>query len=136
MFVPAAVLTVLALAIGFIPQIRHAAEFVGGEMTDRAGYQARVLDGAKGLPVTIPHSKEPLAPAIYRGVGAAVLGLLLAGASVFGRHEEDGSLARAFRAVTQQLRAAHSGHIGDYVAFLTFGVAAFGGVLAILLKVL
>jgi hypothetical protein len=43
---------------------------------------------------------------------------------------------RAFRSFVQPLRQIHSGHIGDYVAFLTFGVAAFGGVLALLMHVL
>jgi hypothetical protein len=31
------------------------------------------------------------------------------------------------------LRAVHSGVIGDYVAWLTFGVAALGGLLALAL---
>jgi hypothetical protein len=33
-----------------------------------------------------------------------------------------------------RLRAIHSGHIGDYVAFLTFGVAAYGVILAFLIE--
>ena len=32
--------------------------------------------------------------------------------------------------VVSPLRALHSGHIGDYIAWLTAGVAAFGGILA------
>jgi hypothetical protein len=32
------------------------------------------------------------------------------------------------------LRALHSGHVGDYVAWLTFGVAALGGAFAFVLR--
>ena len=32
------------------------------------------------------------------------------------------------------LRAAHSGHIGDYIAWLTVGVATFGGILAAVIR--
>jgi multicomponent Na+:H+ antiporter subunit D len=32
------------------------------------------------------------------------------------------------------LRRLHSGHIGDYVAWLTLGVAAFGAIFALLLR--
>ena len=34
------------------------------------------------------------------------------------------------RTVLGPLRALHSGHIGDYIAWLTVGVATFGGILA------
>jgi hypothetical protein len=34
----------------------------------------------------------------------------------------------------QVLRSVHSGAIGDYVAWMTFGVAALGGLLALTLR--
>jgi hypothetical protein len=34
----------------------------------------------------------------------------------------------------QPLRAAHSGHIGDYVAWLTFGTAVLGGLFALTIR--
>jgi multicomponent Na+:H+ antiporter subunit D len=36
----------------------------------------------------------------------------------------------AVRAALAPLRSLHSGHIGDYIAWLTVGVAVFGGILA------
>jgi multicomponent Na+:H+ antiporter subunit D len=41
-----------------------------------------------------------------------------------------GALTSAFK----PLRAAHSGHIGDYVAWLTFGVAVIGGLFAVTIR--
>jgi hypothetical protein len=41
---------------------------------------------------------------------------------------------RALPRVARPLRAVHSGHIGDYVAWLTFGVAVLGGVFALTLR--
>jgi hypothetical protein len=38
------------------------------------------------------------------------------------------------RAPLYALRAIHTGHIGDYIAFLTFGVAAVGLALGLLIR--
>jgi multicomponent Na+:H+ antiporter subunit D len=135
MWIPAALLTLLALAIGLVPHTRHAFGFAAAEMTDYAGYQARVLDGARGIPVAVPRSESPLLPSIYRGIASASLALVLA-AFALSRHglKQNARTGRPFRIVMRPLRAVHSGHIGDYVAFLTFGVAAYGGILALLLR--
>jgi multicomponent Na+:H+ antiporter subunit D len=138
MWLPAAVLVALALVIGLVPNVHHAFEFAGAEMADRAGFQARVLDGARGLPIAVPHSQEPLAPtSIYHGLLRSAIALLLAAAALSGHGlKKDARWGRAFRTLMQPLRNLHSGHIGDYVAYLTFGVAAFGATLALLLRVL
>ena len=36
--------------------------------------------------------------------------------------------------VVVPLRALHSGHVGDYIAWLTVGVATFGGILAAVVR--
>ena len=137
MLLPAAALVALALAIGMLPNVGHAFEFAGAEMADGAGFQARVLDGAKGLPVSIPQRKEPLAPSIYHGLLRSLVALGLAAAALSGhRLKKRARTGETFRALMEPLRSLHSGHIGDYVAYLTFGVAAFGGVLALLIRLL
>ena len=40
---------------------------------------------------------------------------------------------RALRRPLQGLRALHSGHVGDYVAWLTAGVSVIGGLFALTL---
>ena len=38
------------------------------------------------------------------------------------------------RPVLAPLRAVHSGHVGDYIAWLTVGMATFGGILAVFIR--
>lgn len=45
-----------------------------------------------------------------------------------------GGISRALDALIRPLRALHSGHIGDYIAWLTLGVAILGGVLTLTLR--
>ena len=40
----------------------------------------------------------------------------------------------AVRGPTAALRAVHSGHVGDYVAWLTVGLAILGGAFAVALR--
>ncbi len=140
---PAAVLVVLAIVTGMTPGFRHAAKFAAAEMCDRAGYQARVLDGAQLSPAQTKvglergTKSESLKSGATSGLIAAAGAVLLAWFSLsrFGLNK-DALFGRGFARVMEPLRQLHSGHIGDYVAFLTFGTAAFGGVLAWLLHVL
>jgi multicomponent Na+:H+ antiporter subunit D len=46
------------------------------------------------------------------------------------RRGASASLGRGLRAV----KVAHSGHVGDYTAWLTVGTAAVGGALALVLR--
>ncbi|MFJ6216391.1 complex I subunit 5 family protein [Streptomyces sp. NPDC092296] len=117
-----AVLLAGALALGLAPTggvARAAAGF-----TDRAGYLAAVLGG--------PAHPAPAAPPTgWTGSGAA-LGLLsaavacaLAGCAVQGRRifPRAARRARALAAGWSPLRRLHSGHLGDYLAWLTAGTA-------------
>ena len=38
------------------------------------------------------------------------------------------------RPLVAPLRAVHSGHVGDYVAWLTFGAAVIGGLFAVTIR--
>jgi multicomponent Na+:H+ antiporter subunit D len=56
---------------------------------------------------------------------------------LFG-HRVPGTLSRGLSGIAERavapLRALHSGHIGDYVAWLVLGVALLGGSFAIALQ--
>jgi multicomponent Na+:H+ antiporter subunit D len=136
MVAPAAVLVGLGIFSGLMfHRLEHATRFAAWEMTDRAGYQARVLDNAKP-PIHMPEESPPLSEALVRGFGATAAALALAALSLFrparviGRHQRTLGIHYLMRPLHQ----LHSGHVGDYVTFLTFGVAAFGAVLIMLLK--
>jgi multicomponent Na+:H+ antiporter subunit D len=58
------------------------------------------------------------------------LGAVAVAAAALGRERIPSTIAAPVRRVLlpphRALRAAHSGHVGDYVAWLTFGTAALG----------
>jgi multicomponent Na+:H+ antiporter subunit D len=132
MFAPAAILVLVAIGLGVTPGVRRAARTAAIAMQDRAGYQSSVLENAF-VPVRpakqepIPMGKE-LAWSFATAAAAIAFGLLSLSRYWPRKHP----LAHLVGGGMRALRAIHSGHIGDYVAFLTFGVAAFGLVLALL----
>ncbi len=134
MFLPTAVLAALALAVGVVPGVRHAATYAASTMADRGGYQARVLDSA-WVPVHAPEEHAEYAGAIARGIIAAAAALVLAGwtLSRYRPQRRKSTLWRAVRTGIEGLRKLHSGHVSDYVAFIAFGAAAFGIVLGLLI---
>ncbi len=134
MFLPAAVLAALALAIGLVPGVRHAATYAATVMADHAGYQARVIDGAS-VRVQVPQEHPEYGAAILRGVLATAAAFALAGwtLSRYRPQKHKLTLWRVVRNGVEALRTLHSGHVGDYVAVIAFGAAAFGIVLGILI---
>jgi multicomponent Na+:H+ antiporter subunit D len=59
---------------------------------------------------------------------------LVVGALSLYRARLPEAAARALARGLAPLRAAHSGHIGDYVAWLTFGAALIGGLFALTIR--
>ena len=133
MFVPAATLVLLAIAIGLTPGVTRATRTAAMIMQDRAAYQARVLEHA-WIPIpSAPQERTPIGKGLAWSF-AATVGALALGLGSLSRHwPAKHVLTRPIRIAIRGLRTIHSGHVGDYVAFITFGVAAFGAVLAALL---
>ncbi len=133
MFVPAAVLALAAIGFSFLPGLRHQAEASAHIMTNTAAYQARVLDHAY-IPYRAIAAQEPsIAPHVLRSLmrGAAAIALAAFALSSWWPHKK--RAGKPFRVGIGWLRSLHSGHVGDYVAFLTFGVAVYGLVLELLI---
>ncbi|GAA4633578.1 hypothetical protein GCM10023196_071660 [Actinoallomurus vinaceus] len=85
---------------------------------DHRGYASAALDGGPWRAASAP--LEPwTAAGVLGGAAGVVLAALVA---VRLRHRAP----RVLRPVTSRLRAAHSGHVGDYAAWPTAGVASFG----------
>ena len=121
MFLPAAVLVSAGLLSGLIPGLRLAAITAAGNFENTGGYAAQVLDGtplpAPAAPARLPH-RTPI------GLFASIAAVALAAAHLFSpRLRKLSSVAAKPAAFLHRL---HSGHPGDYVAFLTFGIACFG----------
>ncbi|HJS98127.1 MAG TPA: proton-conducting transporter membrane subunit [Terriglobales bacterium] len=133
MFAPAAVLVLLAIAIGLAPGLKRAANTAAIVMQDPTSYQARVLEHAWIPVVPAPEEHTPMGKGLAWSFGTTAVALELAFLSLSRYWPSKHMLTRPVAVAVRGLRSIHSGHVGDYVAFLTFGVAAFGVVLAALI---
>ncbi|MFF0517638.1 complex I subunit 5 family protein [Actinomadura nitritigenes] len=129
MLTPGLVLLIGALLVGLIPggPVGTAAAM----FTDRDGYAALVLDGRVPHPHAVP--ADPWTASGVAGfLATLLLAALVAGYALRRRashsasdpaSDRQGPLARTAAAAAARLHALHSGHIGDYAAWLTAGVA-------------
>ena len=139
MVVPIAVLVVVGLGAALMPGLVDGTERAAARFVDAPAYAARVIDGAAGtarpgtgqpastcpVPQSSPASRRPHSPPACSWCSST-------------RRRLPPRLAAAARAVDSTvlspLRTLHSGHVGDYIAWLTVGVAVFGGILAALIR--
>jgi multicomponent Na+:H+ antiporter subunit D len=134
MFVPTLALSAAALAVGLIPGMADGVQAAAQRFIAGPSYARTVIEGAApaSLPSPPPHS-TPLHAYVYAaitlGVAVAFASLALWGDRLGVVHGR-GLATLGGRAIAP-LRALHSGHIGDYVAWLVAGVAALGGAFAI-----
>jgi multicomponent Na+:H+ antiporter subunit D len=137
LFVPALGLLLMGLAVGVWPGLAYATQEAAARFLDHHTYTAAVLYGLPtGQPsVGSPHTLMGLG--FLYAVGSTVGALALALLTLFGRrlrYSPPHALVAFVRDGTRRLRILHSGHPGDYVAWLTLGVAVFGGLLALTLR--
>ncbi len=127
MLVPAAALLALAVGLGLAaPQAYRLASASAVQFVDSSGYAARVLDAARQQAPVQPSGMPPLTTALIRGFLSAAGAVLLALLALFRR-----PLAKAASRALLPLRRLHSGAAGDYVTWITAGVAAFGALFAL-----
>jgi multicomponent Na+:H+ antiporter subunit D len=134
---PAVGLLVVAVLVGLAPGLTGAAHHAAERFTDRPGYAAAVLEGASGAGPGTAHPPPELAGPALWAVVSALLGLGLALAAL----RPDRLPARLRDAVTRlwdpvagRLRDLHHGGIGDSVTWLVVGMAAFGTLLALVVR--
>jgi multicomponent Na+:H+ antiporter subunit D len=132
LLVPTVLLVTAPLVLGVVPGVADrfldaAAAFVAGP-----SYHGAVLGSAgaaPGAPAFVAHASAFWIAALTAAAAVAVAALALAserrGAGIL-----PGAGRLAERAVAP-LRAIHTGHAGDYVAWSVLGMAAVGGALAL-----
>ena len=115
------------------PGLADDAEHAAARFVDTPAYAEQVIDGVAADAVVEPEAEHHgytgviVASVATTVVSAGVTALLMARRRLpQGAEAVLGYVNRA----AAPLRAAHSGHIGDYIAWLTVGVATFGGILA------
>jgi multicomponent Na+:H+ antiporter subunit D len=132
MYVVTLLLAFGGLATGAWTGLAEAAMEAGHTFTDQLSYIHVVLDHKPATPsppgewVTTTSS---VVWSIVTLVGSIVLGVL---STIRDRLPQ--AVTRALTAGFSPLRTVHSGHIGDYVAWLVFGTGAIGCALAVAIR--
>lgn len=129
MLLPILVLLLGCLGEGLAPGLRAAAAHAAAFFTEPAGYRAAALDH-RGVPTPAPRPGNWTAIGLGLGAAAGALAVAVAAAGLY-RHRLDARRAATLplsplsfgRRVLQALRLVHSGHVGDYVAWLMTGAA-------------
>ena len=130
MLIAGGALVVAGLVLGLVPTVLHGAQDAAASFSDRAAYAATVLHGASPGPRATETAPLEL-PALLVGLGTAAGALLLAAIALARpRNPLPMAVNRPVEVAFFRLRRLHSGQVGDYVAWLTVGVALFGGLLA------
>jgi multicomponent Na+:H+ antiporter subunit D len=122
------VLLLGGLAVGVVPDIGQAAAHAAERLIDGTGYAGQVLAGEAPAPL----SPEPAAT--WTGTGfvlslvSAALSLVVAAAGLW-----NGRLRwlHLLDPVMSRLHGIHTGHIGDYVAWLFAGMAVMVALVAL-----
>jgi multicomponent Na+:H+ antiporter subunit D len=132
-----ALLLLGAVALTMVPGLRAGAESQARRFLDSGAYAHRVLAGTAA---PAPMVRVELADAItaaWRGLATTAFAVVLALGSLRPPSAPAGLSARAASVgalVLRPLRRLHSGHVGDYLAWLSLGVALMGGLCAALLR--
>jgi multicomponent Na+:H+ antiporter subunit D len=125
-------LAVAGLAVGAWTGLATRAVEAAHTFTDRLGYADVVLNHralTPPPPETWHTTTSSVVWALVTLVGSAAVGT----ASVF-RNRAPETLTNGLGKALAPLRVVHSGHIGDYVAWLTFGTAVIGGLFAVTIR--
>jgi multicomponent Na+:H+ antiporter subunit D len=116
------VLVLGSLAVGVVPHTGEAVTQAAARLVDGAGYADQALSAAPPSQLH-PHPTATWSPL---GVGVGVLSALLAlGFAAWGLWPDRlRPVLRPLEAAMSRVRSMHTGHVGDYVAWLFAGVAA------------
>ncbi|MGW0768967.1 complex I subunit 5 family protein [Streptomyces sp. NPDC002676] len=130
-----AVLLCASLAVGLLPGVGDALARAARQFTDRTAYTAAVHGHTVAPSSPVPDTGWS-AEGVLLAFASTALAVLLASAAVWGARwrgtDRVGAVCRAVgREVILPLRRLHSGHLGDYVAWLAVGVAVFLVVMAV-----
>lgn len=137
MFAPALALALAGCVMPLVPGLLPGAEAAAEHFVDRAAYAELVLEGVTHPIPQPPLHDFPKPEAVVYGASAVVAACALALLSLQRRRAPRpwmSSLGKVVSRPTQGLQSLHSGHPGDYVAWLTLGVALLGGAFALALS--
>ncbi|MGZ3457469.1 MAG: complex I subunit 5 family protein [Archangium sp.] len=128
-------LTLASVAVGWVPHLGARVEAVAVRFVDSGAYAARVM---RGEVRRVPAPEQPVevqGEAVAYGVGSVLGALVLAVTALMGNRAPGGKgLRKVLRGALAPLRNAHSGHVGDYLAWWVVGAACLGGALLLVFR--
>ena len=138
LFAPALGLLLMAFVVGLTPGLAYAAQEAAARLLDHHSYAATVLYGLPTDRISVSPMHPPTATDFLYAVASIGGAITLALLALFGHRlplrSKRRSLAAVWRTSSTRLRTLHSGHPGDYVAWLTVGAAVFGVLFALTLR--
>ncbi len=137
LWLPATVLLLAGLAVGVVPGVEHVAQAAAARFVDRQGYLAAVLHGQSPTATQVTTPAGPTVADYLYAVGSAIGALALGvGALLLHRlpRRPPRVITRRVEAAAGAIRGLHSGHPGDYVAWVTAGTAILAGVFSLTLR--
>jgi len=114
-------LVAAGIVIGVLPGIRGFASAAAQRLLDTDGYASQLLDGGPATPLRHDPAAAWTGTGILLGIVAIALALAVAAAGLW---QERLPWLRLGHPVMRRLHRLHTGHIGDYVAWLFAGLAA------------
>jgi multicomponent Na+:H+ antiporter subunit D len=138
MLIPPAALVACAAAIALIPQLGPVVQQAAIRFQDQAGYNATVLAGAHILHPVASAAAEPAGitlSGVMTGLGSVIGALVLAFLALYRRRLP--LLRRGYEpgaGLTTPIQRFQSGVVNDYVTWIVLGLAAIGGVLALIIR--
>jgi multicomponent Na+:H+ antiporter subunit D len=133
MLVPIVVLLGGSLALGVVPGFAEAVGKAAHQFIDRDGYVTQALTNAASAPAPHVPGMHWTTLGIALGLTSAVLSFAIAFAGLYPRRFPAAVRRGAGMAGVplRVVRRAHSGHIGDYVAWLLVGLALLGALVGV-----
>jgi multicomponent Na+:H+ antiporter subunit D len=131
---PMLALATAGLLVLLLPGLPARAERSAEQFVDRPAYTAAVLEGRTSPISGKPQPRRVTFSSLLYGTGAVLGAALLATLSLIQPRRQLAKLTSRAAPVVGVLRTAHSGHVGDYVAWLTTGSAALGILLTLALS--
>ena len=137
LLIPVALLLAGSLALGLTPGLSSKADSAAAAFQDRRAYASAVFRGTREPPPQV-ESEPPSSSAVAYGLGSASGAVVIALFALFRHRWVPVGARRHVAAVVEPavmgFRSLQTGALGDYAAWFTLGVAALGGLFALVVK--
>jgi multicomponent Na+:H+ antiporter subunit D len=121
--------------MGLIPGVHSVANRAAATFIDSAGYAHQALYGSSRV-INAPTTSNWTGLGLFLGFLSALLASVVAAAALYGSKGVDRlmpSLRLVYRPI-EFLQKLHSGHVGDYVAWMMMGMTVVAGFVGLPLR--